>query len=57
MTCLGNRLKAVLLLYQGGEDYERNKTSKSDTWSNCNTPWKSWIDPLQQIIINTDGMI
>lgn len=57
MTCLGNRLKAVLLLYQGGEDYERNKTSKSDTWSNCNTPWKSWIDPLQQIITNTDGMI
>lgn len=27
MTCLlGNRLKAVLLLYQGGENCEKNKT-------------------------------
>lgn len=45
MTCLlGNRLKAVLLLYRGGENCQKNKRKHPDSVQDqTDTPWKPWI--------------
>lgn len=45
MTCLlGNRPKAVLLLYQGGENYEKTKRKHpGSVQDQTDTPWKPWI--------------
>lgn len=55
VTCLsGNRLKAVLLLYQGGENWEKNKKRASRFSSRLNWYTLKTLDHLQQI--HTDGM-